>query len=213
MNNTEAPIRNIVVAVDVQNDFINGNLAVKDGEQVVTPLGGVIESVRSTGGEVVFTRDWHPAVTPHFADYGGTWPTHCVADTEGAAFHPALDVRDEDSVISKGTGHTDGYSGWEGRGSDGATLETVIAPLSPLEKVRVFIGGLATDYCVKATGLDIAERFREDDRVSLYVLRDAVRAVNLNETDGEAAMQAMIDAAIVAISSEEARAMVAGTAR
>ena len=207
------PTRNVLIAVDVQNDFIDGSLAVTEGEQVVQPINDVATAVRDTGGTVAFTRDWHPAETPHFADYGGAWPVHCVAETEGAAFHPDLDVRDTDIVINKGMEQTDGYSGWEGVTDDGQTLEAIIAPLSREEKVRVFVGGLATDYCVKATALDIAARFKDDERVHLYLLRDAIRAVGLAPTDEEKALAAMEEAKIQAITADEARAMIERTAQ
>lgn len=207
------PTRNVLIAVDVQNDFIDGSLAVTEGEQVVQPINDVAAAVRDTGGTVAFTRDWHPAETPHFADYGGAWPVHCVAETEGAAFHPDLDVRDTDIVINKGMEQTDGYSGWEGVTDDGQTLEAIIAPLSREEKVRVFVGGLATDYCVKATALDIAARFKDDERVHLYLLRDAIRAVGLAPTDEKKALAAMEEAKIQAISADEARVMIERTAQ
>lgn len=207
------PTQNVLVAIDVQNDFIDGSLAVTEGEQVVQPINDVAAAVRDTGGTVAFTRDWHPAETPHFADYGGAWPVHCVAETEGAAFHPDLDVRDTDIVINKGMEQTDGYSGWEGVTDGGQTLEAIIAPLSREEKVRVFVGGLATDYCVKATALDIAARFKDDERVHLYLLRDAIRAVGLAPTDEEKALAAMEEAKIQAISADEARVMIERTAQ
>lgn len=207
------PTRNVLVAVDVQNDFINGSLAITEGEQVVQPINDVAAAVRATDGTVAFTRDWHPAATPHFADYGGAWPVHCVAETKGAAFHPDLDVRDTDIVINKGMEQTDGYSGWEGVADDGQTLETIIAPLSREEKVCVFVGGLATDYCVKATALDVAARFKNDERVRLYLLRDAIRAVGLAPTDEEKALAAMEEAKIQAITADEARAIVERTAQ
>src|SRR5690606_11365788 len=103
MKNQEK-IRNVLIADDVQNDFIDGNLAVNEGEQVVAPINKISSAVRITHGDVAFTRDWHPASTPHFNE----WPAHCVADTDGAAFHPELNIRDEDIIISKGMGQTDG---------------------------------------------------------------------------------------------------------
>ena len=122
-------------------------------------------------------------------------------------------MRDTDIVINKGMEQTDGYSGWEGVTDDGQTLETIIAPLSRKEKVRVFVGGLATDYCVKATALDIAARFKDDERVHLYLLRDAIRAVGLAPTDEEKALAAMEEAKIQAISADEARVMIERTAQ
>jgi nicotinamidase/pyrazinamidase len=118
-------------------------------------------------------------------------------------------VNPEDVVIDKGTGRLqNGYSGWEGKSKGGSDLETIITPRSSEEKVRVFIGGLATDYCVKATTLDIAKHFEDDNRVSLYLLRDAIRAVNLDPSDGSAAYEAMLDARAVALSSDEARSLI-----
>lgn len=197
--------RNILVAVDVQNDFISGSLAVNEGEEVVEPLNNLAAAVRQTGGDVVFTRDWHPCNTLHFND----WPAHCIRHTEGAAFHPDLIVEPQDTIISKGTERLQhGYSGWEGRSKDGARLEAIITPRTSAERVRVFIGGLATDYCVKATTLDIANHFEDDERIFLYLLRDAIRAVNLGPTDGEEALKAILDANVAAISCEDARNLI-----
>lgn len=200
-------IRNILVAVDVQNDFIDGSLAVTEGAQVVEPLNDVAKAVRASDGTALFTRDWHPASTPHFE----TWPVHCVAGTEGADFHPDLDVQGNDIVINKGMEQTDGYSGWEGIGAGEETLETLITPRTPEEKVQVFVGGLATDYCVKATTLDIAKHFKDDSRVDLYLLRDAIRAVGLEVTDEARALKAIEDANVQAITSLEARHIIQGT--
>lgn len=208
MRSTEQT-RNILIGVDIQNDFISGSLAVSDGEDVVSPINDVARAVRDSGGNVVFTRDWHPSATPHFEK----WPVHCVEKTDGAAFHPALAIEENDSIVSKGMGQTDGYSGWEGRTADSVSLETIIAPLSLKERVRVFVGGLATDYCVKATTLAIADHFKDDGRVRTYLLRDAVRAVNLQPGDGDEALQAMLDAQVAAITSEEARTLVEGVAQ
>ncbi len=191
--------RNVIIAIDVQNDFINGSLAVPAGETVVKPLNNLAEAARDAGDSVVFTRDWHPEHTPHFE----SWPVHCVQDTEGASFYPALHIDSGDIIISKGMGQTDGYSGVEGVSDEGATLESIIAPQSPAEKVRVFIGGLATDYCVKATALDLAHHFADEPRVDLFLIRDAVRAVKLQLEDEQKALEAMEAAHIVALSSEE----------
>lgn len=196
--------RNILVAVDVQHDFIDGSLAVREGEQVVAPLNTIAETVRHHDGQVVFTRDWHPAKTPHFTNFGGQWPVHCVADTTGASFHDKLNVQPGDTIINKGMGQTDGYSGWEGQ----STLETIITPRTPHEKVKVFLGGLATDFCVKATALDIAEHFQSDDQVSIYLLREAIRAVGLTPTAEEEALAAMREARILAVSTSEAKTMI-----
>ena len=113
-----------------------------------------------------------------------------------------------DAIIDKGVGQTDGYSGWEGQSDTGETLETIVTPRTPHEKVQVFLGGLATDFCVKATALDIANHFRDDARVSIYLLREAIRAVGLTPNDEEEALAAMKEARILAVSINEAKTMI-----
>ena len=196
--------RHLLVAVDVQNDFIDGSLAVKGGIDVVEPLNTLAHAVRRDLGRVAFTRDWHPAATPHF----DTWPVHCVADTDGAAFHPDLQVKEGDIVLNKGMGQTDGYSGIEGVADDGTTLETIIEPVHRDEKVRIFVGGLATDYCVKATSVDLARRYKGLDNVSICLVTDAIRAVNLQPNDGTEAVEAMADAGVHIINLTDALALV-----
>lgn len=206
MTTTSETPRNVFIGVDIQNDFVDGSLAVNGGADVVAPANAVAEAVRESNGTVAWTRDWHPASTPHF----DSWPVHCVAESEGAAFREGLDIKPTDTIISKGMEQTDGYSGWEGIDLEdrAVTLETLIAP-EKNEQVRVFIGGLATDYCVKATTLDVAEHFADNKRVSTYLIRDAIRAVELQQGDEQAALNAIADAKVEAISSKEAIAMIA----
>jgi nicotinamidase/pyrazinamidase len=194
------PKRNVLIAVDVQNDFISGSLAVPEGEQVVSPINKLAERVRATHlGRVAFTRDWHPAQTPHF----DAWPMHCVRNTEGAAFHADLDIRPTDTIISKGTGTTDGYSGMEGKAKNGVTLEAMIEPQG-WEDVAVFVGGLATDYCVQATAIDVREAFENRRNVEVYAIREAMRGVNLQPGDDIAAINKMAEAGVKTISLKEA---------
>lgn len=197
----------IFVGVDPQNDFIDGSLAVAEAEQIIEPINSIADEIRKHDGTVVFTRDWHPEKTPHF----DKWPVHCVANTRGAEFHKDLNIQPDDIIINKGTGQTDGYSGWEGRSDKGETLESIIEPKTPHEKVKVFLGGLATDFCVKSTARDIAEHFKDDRRVTTYLLIDAIRAVGLTPTAKEEALSAMKEAGILAISTEEAKKMIQET--
>lgn len=198
-------VRYVTVAVDVQKDFCPGGaLAVTEGDQVITPLNKVIELTRALRGDVVATGDQHPAETPHF----DLWPIHCVAGTEGATLHPDLAVEPErDILIDKGMGQTDGYSAFEGVARDGRTLAEIITP-GEKERVRVLIGGLATDYCVLNTVLDALElknqlSRKQQAKLAVYALTDAMRAVNLNETDGENALRTMQDAGAILITTEE----------
>lgn len=182
-----------LVIVDVQNDFADkaGSLAVTGAAEVVRAANAAAAAVRDAGGLVAYTADWHPAHTPHFAQDGGIWPVHCVADSWGAAFHPDLVV--DGPVVLKGTAGEDGYSGFTVRDpTSGVTAPTVLAGLLRASGIdRVVVCGLATDYCVKATALDAVELgFRT------AVLVDGIRAVDLAAGDGRRALDAMAAAGV-----------------
>jgi len=145
-----------LVVVDVQNDFCEGgSLAVSGGARVASEVSAYAKAHADEYDAVVLTRDYHVEPGAHFAegepDFSQTWPRHCVVGTEGAAFHPALDV-DADAVFSKGA-HEAAYSGCEGATDDGE-------PLADWLRARgidaVDVVGIATDYCVRATALDAA---------------------------------------------------------
>jgi nicotinamidase/pyrazinamidase len=183
-----------LLVVDVQNDFsdASGSLYVPGGEEVVPLLNAEITRAVDAGAVVVYTQDWHPPRTPHFVTDGGPWPVHCVAGTWGAAFHPGLQV--VGPTIRKGTSGEDGYSGFAmvepGTGRKQATaLESVLRERGI---TRVVIGGLATDYCVKETGLDAARA-----GFDTVVLGGAVRAVDVNEGDGQRALTELSAAGVV----------------
>jgi len=171
-----------LIVVDVQNDFCPGGaLAVAQGDEVVAPLNKLIEEFLERGEPVFKSRDWHPEKTRHFAAYGGTWPVHCVQNTKGAEFHPELIDDMHIRVISKGLGDEDCYSAF-----DGTDLALQLRRLSVEE---VWVGGLATDYCVKNTVLDaLKEGFR------VKALENAMRAVELKPGDGERAIEEMRNA-------------------
>ena len=171
--------RRALIVVDVQNDFCPGGaLAVERGDEVVAPLNRLIDEFLSRGDLVVKSRDWHPPVTKHFADYGGTWPVHCVQNTRGAEFHPALSDDPRVEVVSKGLGDEDSYSAFDGTG--------LAEQLRGRGVREVWVGGLATDYCVKNTVLDA---LRAGFRVR--ALTDAMRAVNLQPGDDRRALEEM----------------------
>ena len=181
--------------VDVQNDFCpGGSLAVPDGDAVVAPLNHMVDFARKNGWSIFASRDWHPAITTHFAQYGGKWPVHCVQNTHGAEFHPNLDVKDA-TILSKGMyDGQDGYSAmW------GACLIKQDALVNIVEsKTTFYIGGLATDYCVKATALDAKYL-----GFNVVFLADACRAVNINPGDGTSALQEMKSAGVVITMTDE----------
>lgn len=148
-----------------------------------------IEAAEAAGALVVFTQDWHPPTTAHFAKDGGTWPVHCVADTWGAELAPGLAVHGP--VIRKGTDGGDGYSGFTVRDpSSGAEQETRLLGLLRDRRIdRVVVMGLATDYCVKETALDALR-----NGFTTVVLSDGVRPVDLRPGDGENALRELADA-------------------
>lgn len=145
-----------LVVVDVQNDFghPDGNLYVDGGDAIVDGVNEEIAAAREAGALVVYTQDWHPESTPHFAKDGGTWPVHCVGDTWGAEFVPDLDV--DGPVVKKGTEGGDGYSGFSVRDPEsGDEHATRLGALLDEHGIRqVVVAGLAQDVCVKATVLD-----------------------------------------------------------
>ncbi|MEX0630371.1 MAG: isochorismatase family protein [Chloroflexota bacterium] len=174
-----------LLVVDVQNDFADpsGSLSVRGGADIVPRLNAEIQRALEAGSTVIYTQDWHPPSTPHFAKDGGIWPVHCVTDTWGAAFHPALVVAGPS--VRKGINGEDGYSGFTMRdpvtGADRPTeLESMLRERGV---ARVVIGGLATDYCVRATAMDAVDR-----GFAVAVLTDAVAAVDLQPGDGERAL-------------------------
>lgn len=171
--------KHALIVVDVQNDFCPGGaLAVPHGGEVVAPLNNLIEEFLTRGEPVYKSRDWHPAQTKHFAAYGGTWPVHCVQKTHGAEFHPELIDDPRIRIISKGMGDEDNYSAFDG---------TDLAARLRDEGVKeVFIGGLATDYCVKNTVLDA---LREGFQVK--AIANAMRPVELKPGDGARAIEEM----------------------
>jgi nicotinamidase/pyrazinamidase len=184
-----------LIVVDVQNDFADpaGSLSVAGGAAAVPTINREIAMATNAGGLVVFTQDWHPPSTPHFAKDGGTWPVHCVADTWGAQLHPDLNALADAPRIRKGANGEDGYSGFTMR--DPTTGEEIPTELDRLLRDRaiehVVIAGLATDYCVKATALD-AKRLGYDTRV----LTDAIAAVELTPGDGQRAIDEMTAAGV-----------------
>jgi nicotinamidase/pyrazinamidase len=188
------PAKDALIIVDVQNDFCPGGaLAVKGGDEVVPVLNRVIEKFTADGLPIFATRDWHPEKTNHFKVFGGVWPVHCVQGTRGAEFHPGLHLGKDVVVVSAGMlPNEDGYSGFQGTDTSGSRLAELLRRKGV---ERIFVGGLATDYCVKHTVLD---GLREGFKVLL--LTDAVRAVNLEPQDGELAIDEMVRAGAVKVS-------------
>ncbi|MFO7536236.1 MAG: isochorismatase family protein [Kiritimatiellia bacterium] len=173
-------MRTALIVVDVQNDFCHGGtLAVRGADAVVDPINRLIQKSARRGWRVFLTRDWHPRNHLSFRRQGGQWPPHCIADSQGAAFHPALNAPKGVTIVSKATApHQTAHSAFE---------DTNLRSLLALQGVdHVIVTGLPTDYCVKNTVLD-ALRFG----FSVTVVEETIRAVNVNPGDGVEAVETM----------------------
>lgn len=173
-----------LIIVDVQNDFCPGGaLAVHDGDAVVP----VLNDLARRFAVVAATRDWHPSDHGSFASRGGPWPVHCVAGTPGAELHPQLHPGEDALIIDKGqTRERDGYSGFEN-----TTLEHALRARGV---DTVHIGGLALDYCVRATALDARQA-----GFDVVLHRGATRAVEAQAGDGEQALVDLREAGVVIV--------------
>lgn len=177
-----------LVVVDVQNDFAHpdGSLYVDGGAEVVRVVNELIGRAKYARSFIVYTQDWHPAETPHFANFGGVWPSHCVRDTWGAELCDNLLV--DGPIVRKGTGGEDGYSGFSMR--DPVSGETSVTELNTLlaerSIERVVVVGLALDVCVMATATDALA-----NGYSVVVPPEASAAVNLSPGDGDKAISDM----------------------
>jgi nicotinamidase-related amidase/vacuolar-type H+-ATPase subunit E/Vma4 len=169
-----------LIVVDVQKDFTPGGaLAVPEGDKIIPTINKYIEEFKKAGGKVFATRDWHPENHISFKERGGPWPPHCVQNTEGAEFHPDLKLPEDVEVVSKAyEPDKDAYSGFEG-----TDLEE---RLRRYGVERVFVCGLATDYCVKNTVLDAVSGGFET-----FLLTDAIKGIDANPGDSERAIEEM----------------------
>jgi len=177
--------RAALLVVDVQNDFCPGGaLGVPQGDAIIPRTNRTIALFQRRSLPVIFTRDWHPKVTKHFKEFGGAWPPHCIQGTKGARFHSDLEIPKGAIVLSKGMDpEVDSYSGFQAFTENGRDLESALHELGVDE---LFICGLATDYCVRATTLDGLRR-----GMTVRVLRDAIRGVEVKPGDSEMAVKEM----------------------
>jgi len=180
--------RSALLIVDMQNDFCPGGaLPVPHGDRVVPVLNRYVSDAVEHGMPVYASRDWHPAVTRHFKEYGGEWPPHCVQNTEGGRFHADLQLPSSAIVVSKGQDpDKPGYSALEGYTDDGKTL---LADLQRRQIDHLYVGGLATDYCVKQSVLDALAA-----GLKVTVLRDAIAGIDAQPGDADRAIAEMHEA-------------------
>lgn len=177
-----------LLVVDVQNDFTPGGaLAVQGGDQVVPVLNKYAAHFAAKGWPVFYSRDLHPEETKHFVQQGGVWPPHCVQGTEGAEYHPELELPQSAVEITKGQDpNEDAYSAFQARNHEGKLFGDL---LRELKVEKLYVGGLATDYCVKSSVLDALKAGFEVD-----LLIDAARGVDVNPGDTERAIAEMVNA-------------------
>jgi len=181
-----------LVIVDLQRDFLRGGaLPVPLGDQVVPVMNAYIRLFRERKLPVIATRDWHPPDHCSFRDQGGLWPPHCVQGTPGAEFAEYLDLPEDAIVISKATRpDEEAYSGFQGTALDERLRELGVK--------RLFVGGVATDYCVLSTVKDALAMGYE-----VCLLKDAIRAVNVQPGDGERAEKEMESLGAVSVTLED----------
>jgi len=174
-----------LLVVDVQNDFLPGGaLGVPEGHVVIPVLNEYLRRFAEAGLPIYASRDWHPEETSHFQEFGGPWPPHCVQGTSGAEFHPDLELPPSTVLITKGTDpEEDAYSAFHGTTDEG---ESLADRLQRDGVTHLYIGGLATDYCVRASALD-ARRLG----LEVTLLIDASRGVDVQEGDSERAIEEM----------------------
>ncbi|MEO0239035.1 MAG: bifunctional nicotinamidase/pyrazinamidase [candidate division WOR-3 bacterium] len=184
--------KDALIVVDLQNDFCPGGaLAVPEGDKIVPVLNAYIERFSNSKSLIVATRDWHPENHISFAEQGGIWPKHCVQNTKGAEFHPDLKLPSDSIIVSKATEpDKEAYSGF-----DGTNLDKL---LKGKGVTRLFVGGLATDYCVRATVLDALRL-----GFCVFLLLDAIKGVNVQPEDSERAIVEMLEKGAIGIFFEE----------
>lgn len=166
-----------LVLTDIQNDFLPGGaLEILNADQVIPPLNQLIGAFEKSRLPIIATRDWHPENHCSFKEQGGPWKKHCVQDTPGALFSEKLRFPSRAVVISKATqANKEAYSAF----SDTSLHETLLAK----GVKRIFIGGLATDFCVYFTTKDALKLGYQ-----VVILKDAVRGIDLHPGDSEKAL-------------------------
>lgn len=179
-------LKKALLIVDVQNDFCPaGALAVPEGDKVIPVLNKYIKIFSKNELPIFASRDWHPPRTRHFKDFGGRWPVHCIQNTKGAAFHPKLKLPKQTILLYKGMEpQSDSYSVFQAEDTAGVKFLNL---LKVFRIAELYIGGLATDYCVKSSVLDALK-----NGFKVKLLMDAIKGVDLKAGDSERAIKEMV---------------------
>jgi len=183
-----AKLKKALLVVDVQNDFCPGGaLGVPEGDKIVPKINRYIKIFAKNKLPVFFTRDWHPVRTKHFKDFGGVWPVHCIQNSRGAQFHPKLKLPKKAILLYKGMDpEIDAYSAFQAESTNGVKLPQLLKIMGIDE---LYIGGLATDYCVRFSTRDALKV-----GFKVKILMDAIKGVNLKPKDSENAIKEMVKA-------------------
>ena len=181
-----------LIVVDMQEDFMPwGALPVPDADKIIDLINRYITAFKDRGALIVATRDWHPPDHISFQERGGPWPPHCVRGTKGAEFVKGLNLPDDTIIVSKATqSEEEAYSGFQGTGLGKELKERGVR--------RVFICGVATEYCVKNTALDAVK-----EGFDTYLLTDAIKGVEVNEGDVRRALEEMSENGVKFLTFEE----------
>lgn len=166
-----------LLVVDIQNDFCPGGaLGVREGDQIIPVVNKYVDLFLKNQLPVFVSRDWHPKDTKHFKESGGPWPPHCIQNTKGAEFHPGFGASDKAIILSKGTDpELDGYSVFEAHDSKGKPF---MQSLKELGIQELYIGGIATDYCVRMTSLDAL-----NNGFKVHILTEAIKGVDKEDSE------------------------------
>ncbi len=188
-------VKRALLLADVQNDFCPGGaLSISRGDEIIFVLNKYIDFFFKRHLTIFVSRDWHPKRTRHFKDFGGRWPKHCIQGTKGAKFHQHLKLPRGVIILSKGVdSEKDGYSVFQSFNSQGTNFLNI---LNSLKISELYIGGLATDYCVKESVLGALEK-----GFKVKLLIDAVRGVD--QKDSDKAIKKMITCGAKKITFEE----------
>jgi len=179
-------LKKALLIADIQNDFCpDGALGVPEGDKIIPAINKYIGYFSKNKFPVFISRDWHPKKTKHFKQFGGTWPVHCVMHTKGAEFHPKLKLPKEAIILSKGMSpDKNSYSVFQAEDSNGMSFPNLLKIFGIQE---LFVGGLATDYCVNST---VTDALMNGFKVKL--LMDAIKGINLRPRDSEEAIEEMV---------------------
>ena len=186
-----------LLIVDVQNDFCPGGaLAVSEGDTIIPILNKYLQFFSTRNLPIFASRDWHLKTTEHFKQFGGMWPVHCVQNTKGAEFHSRLTLPKSTMILSKGMDpKRDSYSAFQAADNNGKEFNQILNALGIKE---LYVGGLATDYCVKSSVVDACKL-----GFAVYLLMDAIKGVNLKKGDSKNAIKEMIHCGAKKITFEQ----------